>query len=99
MYRTDCNTDSKPDRQRAPAKEAYGEFGNVKLTAEELDKPLACWTKEQVGQEIEALSLYQRGKGKRYAGHYATLLNWLKKDYPPADDKPKRQEASKRWVK
>lgn len=96
---TDSKPDSKPDRGDAPAKEAYGEFGNVKLTAEELDKLTARWTPNQVAQEIEALSAYQRSKGKRYADHYATLLNWLKRDYPPADDKPKRQEASKRWVK
>ncbi len=92
-------TKERPKRGDAPAKEAYGEFGNVKLSAAELDKLTARWTPNQVVQEIEALSAYQRSRGKRYADHYATLLNWLKRDYPPADDKPKRQEASKRWVK
>lgn len=96
---TDSKPDSKPDRESAREKHAYGEFGNVRLTDNELDKLTARWTPNQVKQEIEALSAYQRSKGKRYADHYATLLNWLKRDYPPADDKPKRQEASKRWVK
>lgn len=97
-------TNKRPNKRHseksedAPAKEAYGEFGNVKLTAAELDKLAARWTPNQVFQEIEALSAYQRSKGKRYADHYATLLNWLKRDFPPANDRPKRQEASERLV-
>ena len=65
-------------------KNAYGEFGNVKLTDAELDKLTARWTPNQVSQEIEALSAYMESKGKRDASHYATLLNWLKRDFPSA---------------
>lgn len=73
------NTDSKPDRE--PAR-TYGEFENVKLTDAEVDKLCARWSWPQVQQEIEALSGYMKSKGKRYADHYATLLNWLKRDHP-----------------
>lgn len=66
----------EPERQR------YGEFGNVKLSEAELDKLCARWEPGQVEREIEALSAYMRSKGKRYADHYATLLNWLKRDCP-----------------
>ncbi len=65
-------------------KNAYGEFGNVKLTDAELDKLLERWDDAQVSGEIEALSAYMRSKGKRYVDHYATLLNWLKRDFPSA---------------
>lgn len=79
-------TKERPNREGAPAheKQAYGEFGNVKLTDTELDKLTARWTPNQVSQEIEALSAYMRSKSKRYADHYATLLNWLKRDFPSA---------------
>ncbi len=70
--------------ERAPVKNAYGEFGNVKLTDAELDKLLERWDDAQVSGEIEALSAYMRSKGKRYVDHYATLLNWLKRDFPSA---------------
>jgi hypothetical protein len=61
----------------------YGEFANVHLSDTEMDKLVARWTESQVAQEIEALSIYQQSRGKRYADHYATLLNWLKRDHPP----------------
>lgn len=77
-------TKERPKRGDTPAKDAYGEFGNVRLTDAELDKLLSRWSDAQVSQEIEALSAYMRSKGKRYADHYATLLNWLKRDFPPA---------------
>lgn len=73
------NTDSKPDREGA---HTLGEFENVKLTDAELDKLNARWSWPQVQEEIDALSTYMKSKGKRYADHYATLLNWLKRDYP-----------------
>lgn len=76
-------TKERPKRESAREKNAYGEFGNVNLTDDELDKLTARWTPNQVEQEIESLSAYQRSKGKRYADHYATLLNWLKRDFPP----------------
>lgn len=77
-------TKERPKREGAPVKNAYGEFGNVKLTDAELDKLLERWDDAQVSGEIEALSAYMRSKGKRYVDHYATLLNWLKRDFPSA---------------
>ncbi len=72
----------------------YGEFENVRLTDAQLDKLNARFPPEQVQREIEALSGYMRSKGKRYADHYATLLNWLRRDFPPSQDKPKLIEES-----
>lgn len=74
--------ENKRRKRVEPERQGYGEFGNVRLSEAELDKLCARWTAGQVGQAIEALSAYMRSKGKRYADHYATLLNWLKRDYP-----------------
>lgn len=76
-----------------------GEFENVFLTKAELDKLNTRWKPEQVASSIEDLSIYLRNSKKKYSSHYATLLNWLKKDYPEQTekqtskfiDKPKRK--------
>ena len=60
----------------------FGEFANVKLTHEELDKLNKRWSTAQVESEIENLSIYlENNPKKKYNSHYATLLNWLKRDY------------------
>lgn len=79
-------TKGRPKREtRAETEEktACGEFGNVLLSDAERDKLHARWSAAQVAQEVEALSAYMASKGKRYASHYATLLGWLKRDFPP----------------
>lgn len=54
----------------------YGEFNNVKLTDDEYNK-----LKEQnLLPYIEKLSSYIASKGKRYKSHYATILNWSRKE-------------------
>ena len=58
-----------------------GEFNNVKLTDEEYQK-----VKElKLEDYIELLSSYIAQTGKKYKSHYATILNWSRRD-----DKPKR---------
>ena len=76
-----------PSRKQKPAKpkepkDSYGEFGNVSLTKRELEKLLDRWTPQQVKREVEALSAYMKSKGKAYKDHYATLLVWMKRDFP-----------------
>lgn len=60
-------------------KKEYGEFNNVFLTEEEFQK-----LQTQFGGEaqtlIERLSSYMASKGKRYKSHYATILNWSRRD-------------------
>ena len=77
------NKRQRETRAETEEKTAYGEFGNVYLTHAEYDKLHTRWTEAQVAQEIENLSAYMASKRKRYESHYATLLNWLKKDFPP----------------
>ena len=85
IYSTDSNTNNKPDREsETHLKITYvmGEFQNVNLTLEELDKLKSRWSAEQVESMIENLSIYlENNPKKKYNSHYATLLNWLKRDY------------------
>jgi len=57
-----------------------GEFGNVVLSVEEMDKLNEKLGYERTGQMIERLSGYIASKGVKYKSHYATILNWANKD-------------------
>ena len=84
----------------SPPKLTFGEFENVKLTQAELDKLSKRWKPEQVASSIEDLSIYLKNTNKKYKSHYATLLNWLKKDYPEnpqGDEKPKTTLIEEKW--
>ena len=69
-------------------KEKHGEFKNVLLSEEELEK-----LKERFPYDwqdkIEHLSQYMKSKGKRYKSHYATILDWARRDAKKSDGKPK----------
>ena len=75
----------------SPPKLTFGEFQNINLTLEELDKLKSRWSAEQVESMIENLSSYLvNNTKKKYKNHYAVLLTWLKKDFPEnkqADEK------------
>ena len=63
---------------------AMGEFENVLLSEEELEK-----LKERFPYDwqdrVERLSGYIASKGKRYKSHYATILSWARKDTKDAE--------------
>lgn len=54
----------------------YGEFKNVKLTKEEYKK----LEEKKLLPYIEQLSSYIASSGKKYKSHYATILNWSRKE-------------------
>jgi Asp-tRNA(Asn)/Glu-tRNA(Gln) amidotransferase C subunit len=63
---------------KKPVKHKYGEYNNVLLTDEEMEK-----LKEEypdVTERIERLSSYVASTGKSYKSHYATIRNWARKD-------------------
>lgn len=62
----------------------YGEFKNVKLTDEEYEKI----KNNNLLSYIEKLSSYMASKGKRYKSHYATILNWSRKENKVEKDIP-----------
>lgn len=65
----------------------YGEYNNVLLTDEDLDKLKAEFPDWQA--RIERLSSYIAQSGKSYKNHLATIRNWAKKD--AERDAPKRE--------
>ena len=65
-------------KPKKPVKHKYGEYSNVLLTDEELDK-----LKEEYPDwkdRIERLSSYMASTGKSYKNHLATIRNWARKD-------------------
>ena len=73
------NQKHKTKNKKEIIKEKFGEFENVLLSANELQK-----LKSKLGAEtesyIERLSSYIASSGKRYKSHYATILSWTQKD-------------------
>jgi hypothetical protein len=76
-------TEEKPKNQ----KHKYGEYKNVLLTDEELEK-----IKDEYPdylERIERLSSYVASTGKSYKSHYATIRNWARRDAEKVMNKPK----------
>ena len=70
---------SKDNSSKKPAKHKHGEYSNVLLTDDELEKlrdEFPDWE-----ERIERLSSYVASTGKSYKSHYATIRNWAKKDH------------------
>lgn len=75
-------------------KSTYGEFGNVRLKEEEFEKLKEKFPSDYKDR-IEALSVYMRSRGKTYKDHYATILNWARKEQKDKDAQPKPIEPKK----
>lgn len=71
-------SESASDKKSKPVKHKHGEYNNVLLTDEELDKLKAEYPDYQ--KRIENLSSYVASTGKSYKSHYATIRNWARKD-------------------
>lgn len=66
----------EPKKAKEPVKECYGEFGNVRLSADEY----SAWkskAKDSAEEIIQELSRYMASTGTSYKSHYATLCSWL----------------------
>ena len=71
-------------------KHKYGEYNNVLLTDEELEKLKAEYP--DYLEKIENLSNYIASKGNKYKSHYATIRNWARKDAAQPKKNAKAQE-------
>lgn len=77
----DCAEAQKPQKKmkrEKPMKHKYGEYNNVLLTDDEL-----CKLKEKFPDwedRIDRLSGYIESKGAKYKSHYATILNWARRE-------------------
>lgn len=65
-----------------------GSMSNVFLTDDEYVKLGQQMSKAKVDEFIEKLSLYIASTGKKYKSHYATILNWYRKDGGKKADRP-----------
>lgn len=63
---------------KKPTKHKYGEYNNVLLTDDELDKLKSEYP--DWAERIERLSSYVASTGKSYKSHYVTIRNWARKD-------------------
>ena len=78
---TKCNSIQDIDKDidkdiEKDKKEKFGEFNNVMLTKEEYKK----LENANLILYIERLSSYIASTGKKYKSHYATILNWSRKE-------------------
>lgn len=73
----------------------FGEFENVLLTDEEYEK-LRIKYPDTYNDWIEKLSVYIESTGKKYKSHYATILNWSRKDI---SEKQKGAENGKQYAR
>lgn len=72
------NGDIAPLEGGSPRKHKYGEYKNVLLTDDELEKLKAEYA--DYLDRIERLSSYIASTGKAYKSHYATIRNWARAD-------------------
>lgn len=85
--------DKKDKKDKKYITPAMGEFGNVNLTEEELEKLQGHFPYDWQ-ERIERLSQYMASKGKRYKSHYATILTWARKEKRPPQEKAGRLD----WI-
>ena len=74
-----------------PVKHKYGEYNNVLLTDEEVEK-LKSQISDYQGY-IERLSGYIESKGAKYKSHYATIRNWYNRDMKSGKVKDKSEHS------
>lgn len=87
-----CETQNSIDKDSIG--NMYGEFKNVRLKKGEYEKLKEKFPKDYA-ERIESLSVYMRSRGKTYKDHYATILNWARKEQKEKDAQPKPIEPKK----
>jgi len=86
-----------------PIRHKYGEYKNVLLTDEQMDK-LKTEFPNDYQERIDRLSEYCASTGKTYKNYLATIRNWAKKDNQPKKvssgfNRNVRQEKLPDWAK
>ena len=89
---TDTDTDTDTEKEKSIKKKRFGAFKNVRLTSKEYEKLINRFGKHDAKQRIENLGEYIASKGKKYKSHYATILNWSRRDRKSAGLAKKQRE-------
>lgn len=86
---------NREEENREDKKNTYGEFKKVRLTSVEYEKLVKSLGEKNSLLLIGELDNYIASRGKKYASHYATLLNWARRRMQQHVDsnKPKRTIA------
>lgn len=87
----DASAEAAPAKSK-PVKHKYGEYNNVLLTDDEIEKLKGEYTDWQA--RIDRLSSYIASTGKAYKSHYVTIRNWAKRDA----EQPQRREIVPKWL-
>jgi len=79
---TKLKTEEKPLKQKKKEikKNKFGEFENVLLSTDEIDKLHSKMGENNTNLFIVKLDGYVESTGKKYKSHYATILNWARKE-------------------
>lgn len=72
-------SNSTTEKTKNQVRHKYGEYKNVLLTDEDMDKLMSEFPLDWNGR-IERLSAYMASTGKSYKNHLATIRNWAKRD-------------------
>ena len=75
--RSDIESDAPPPKK--PVKHKHGQYQNVLLTDEELEKVKAEFPRDSA-ERVVRMSEYIASKGVAYKSHLATIRAWAKKD-------------------
>ena len=89
---SDSDMPAEKDRpaKKKPIKHKYGEYKNVLLTDEELEKLQVQF--EDWSERIERVSEYVESTGRTYKSHYAVIRTWARKE--KKEKKNKRRMSS-----
>lgn len=74
-------------KEKKEIKEKYGHFSNVLLSSIEHGKLLEKYGEPTTKKYIESLDMHIESKGTKYKSHYATILNWIRRN-SETDPKP-----------
>lgn len=77
----ELDKDKELNKKNKFVRHKYGEYNNVLLTDEELEKLKIEFSDYQ--ERIDNLSSYIASTGKSYKSHLATIRNWAKRDKKP----------------
>ncbi|WP_373712039.1 phage replisome organizer N-terminal domain-containing protein [Jeotgalibaca porci] len=91
----DIELDKDKDIDKKPKKSKHGEFNNVLLTKQELEKLKEKYPHDYL-QRVERVSGYVASTGKSYKSHYATIISWARKDEQIA---PQKKVVNSDWEK
>lgn len=80
--------EEKRIKNNKPVRHKYGEYKNVLLSDEDLEK-LQTEFPYDYEERIERLSSYIESTGKTYKNHLATIRNWARNEKPKETAKPK----------